>query len=679
LIRHSDFVIRDCAPLAEPVGLPSRLLECRLKQVRTARPDLGWPTDVQWNYRFFTFGPNADNRLVRGRESHIEVRTGRPDLLPRKGRSAVRWSKTFIPTLKETPADAEVPSHRLMLRAGLIRQLMAGAYTYLPLGWRAVRKAEAIVREEMEAAGAIEIFMPALQPIELFERTGRRRAFGNVLINFKVRRRDHEVHLALGPTHEEVVTDLVAHFISSYRQLPLTLFQIQTKFRNEERPRFGVLRTSEFLMKDAYSFDTSLEQLNDSYDAMYRAYCRIFARCGLEFFPVEAESGPIGGDASHEFMVPAANGEDRIVRCSGCGYAANLERAETGRKSPLAGQGGGPEDAGPLAQRATVDTPAATSIEQVSKLLGVTPRRMIKTLIYMADGKPVAVLVRGDHDANEGKIRRALEATTVGLADEETIRRVSGAPVGFAGPVGIHCELVADHDVPLIRDAVTGANEADKHHTGVNCGRDYRVATTFDLRDAAAGDPCPRCDGTLDAVHGIEVGHVFKLGTKYSISLGAEFLDEKEQRHPIIMGCYGIGVNRIIAAAAETSFDDNGLIWPLAIAPYSVLVIPLNMDDAEVLGTADRIYEELSTAGVDVLYDDRAARPGFKFKDADLIGVPLRIVVGAKGLKDGVVEMKWRTDASPDRITIPDAVSEALNRLQARRNQEQSAAEAWPA
>jgi prolyl-tRNA synthetase len=591
----------------------------------------------------------------------------------------VRWSKTFIPTLKETPADAEVPSHRLMLRAGLIRQLMAGAYTYLPLGWRAVRKAEAIVREEMEAAGAIEIFMPALQPIELFERTGRRSAFGNVLINFKVRRRDHEVHLALGPTHEEVVTDLVAHFISSYRQLPLTLFQIQTKFRNEERPRFGVLRTSEFLMKDAYSFDTSLEQLNDSYDAMYRAYCRIFSRCGLEFLPVEAESGPIGGDASHEFMVPSTNGEDRIVRCTSCDYAANLERAETGRKSPIvADTAGAGADAGSIRHELTkVDTPGATSIEQVSRLIGCPPRQMIKTLIFVADGKPVAVLIRGDHDANEGKIRRALGTGSVELADEATIRNVTGAPVGFAGPVGIGCEVVADHDVPLFRDAVTGANEADKHFTGVNCGRDYQLDATFDLRDAAAGDPCPRCDGTLDAVHGIEVGHVFKLGTKYSVSLGAEFLDEKEQRHPIIMGCYGIGVNRIIAAAAETSHDENGLIWPLAIAPYSVLVIPLNMDDDEVLGTAERIYQELSSAGVDVLYDDRAARPGFKFKDADLIGIPLRIVVGAKGLKDGVVEMKWRTDESPDKIAIADAVPEALDRLRKRRDQDNAAAEQW--
>ena len=586
----------------------------------------------------------------------------------------MRWSKTLIPTMKEIPSDAEVPSHQLMLRAGLIRQLMAGAYTYLPLGWRAIRKAEAIIREEMDAAGAVEIFMPALQPIELFERTGRKEAFGNVLINFKVRRRDHDVHLALGPTHEEVVTDLVSRLISSYRQLPITLYQIQTKFRNEERPRFGVLRTSEFLMKDAYSFDTSLERLNESYDAMYRAYCRIFSRCGLEFLPVEAESGPIGGDASHEFMVPADNGEDHIVRCVDCDYAANLQRADTGRTTTL---NGGVTESQTCGELTKVDTPRATSIEQVSKMLGCDSLLMIKTLIFLADEKPVAVLVRGDHDANEGKIRRALGVDNLELADEATVREVTGAPIGFAGPVGIGCEIIADHDVPLIADAVTGANEGDKHYTGVNCGRDYELSTTHDLRDAAEGDPCPKCDGNLQLVHGIEVGHVFKLGTKYSIALDAQFLDEKEQRHPIVMGCYGIGVNRIIASAAETSHDKNGLIWPLAIAPYSVLVIPLNMDDNDVLSTAERIYDELTAAGVDVLFDDRKARPGFKFKDADLIGIPLRIVVGGRGLKDGVVEMKWRTDESPEKIPIETAVAEALKRLDERRQQENSAAEQW--
>ena len=508
----------------------------------------------------------------------------------------------------------------------------------------------------MERAGAVELFMPAIQPIELFERTGRKDAFGNVLIQFEVKRGDRSVHLALGPTHEEVITDLVAHQISSYRQLPLTMFQIQTKFRNEERPRFGVLRTSEFIMKDAYSFGTSLEQLDESYQKMYHAYCRIFARCGLEYLPVEAESGPIGGDASHEFMIPADNGEDRIVRCTGCGYAANQERAATGRGAVAAMSVDG---SGELIK---VDTPDVTSIEQVSKMLGCDARRMIKTLIYQADGKPVAVLVRGDQDANEGKVRRALNVETLELADEATIREVTGAPIGFAGPVGIKCPIIADHDVAQISDAITGANAADAHYTCVNLGRDYQLETTHDLRDATGGDPCPKCDGTLELVHGIEVGHVFKLGTKYSDSLGATFLDEKEKRHSIIMGCYGIGVNRIVAGLCETQHDENGLIWPLSIAPYEVLIIPLNIQDDEVMSIANRFYDELKAAGVDVLIDDRKARPGFKFKDADLIGIPYRLVVGGKGLQEGLVEIKSRTAESPDKVPLVDAIGH-LTRL----------------
>lgn len=573
----------------------------------------------------------------------------------------MRWTKTFIPTMKENPSDAEIPSHQLMLRAGMIRQLMAGAYTYLPLGWRAVRKAEQIVREEMDRAGAIELFMPALQPIDLFERTGRREAFGNVLINFQVQRGDRKVHLALGPTHEEVVTDLIGRHLNSYRQLPICVYQIQTKFRNEERPRFGVLRTSEFIMKDAYSFGTSLEQLNAVYDQMYRAYCRIFARCGLTYLAVEAESGPIGGDASHEFMVPANNGEDRIVHCAACGYAANLERAETGR---TAGALSAPSGAAALQK---VATPGATSIEQVSRLLKCRPEQMIKTLIYKADGKPVAVLIRGDHEANEAKVRRALSAKTVELADEKTIRDVTGAPVGFAGPVGIKCDVVADHDIPLIQNAVTGANEADAHLTGVAVGRDYQLSTTHDLRMALAGDACPKCTGKLELVHGIEVGHVFKLGTKYSVSLSAEFLDEKEQRHPMIMGCYGIGVNRIVAGLAETSFDENGLIWPLSIAPYQVLVIPLNVTESETMQLAESFYKELSDAGIDVLLDDRDARAGFKFKDADLIGIPLRIVIGGKGLKEGQVEVRWRWEKDAIKVPIADAIVKVREMLAERR------------
>lgn len=578
----------------------------------------------------------------------------------------MRWTQTFIPTMKETPADAEVPSHQLMLRAGLVRQVMAGAYTYLPLGWRSVRKAAEIVRQEMDRAGAIEMLMPALAPIDLFERTGRREAFGSVLINFEVKRGDRAVHMALGPTHEEVITDLIAKHVNSYRQLPLTLYQIQTKFRNEERPRFGVLRTSEFLMKDAYSFGASLEQLNEAYDRMYQAYCRIFARCGLEYLPVEAESGPIGGDASHEFMIPAENGEDRIVHCKACGYAANLERADTGRSSSVLKPDAGPE----LAQ---VSTPGATSIDQVSRMLECSPQQMIKTMIYVADGKPVGVLIRGDHEANESKIRRALEADSVELADPETITQVTNAPVGFAGPVGLQCPVIADHDVGQIELAITGANAADAHYTNVQIGRDYTLETTHDLRNACTGDPCPSCSEPLEFVHGIEVGHVFKLGTKYSEALDAQFLDEREQRHPVIMGCYGIGVNRIVAALAETRHDDAGLIWPLAIAPYEVVVIPLNIKDAEVMEHAERYYQELQAAGVDVLIDDRKARPGVKFNDADLIGFPLRIVIGGKGLKEGKIEVKWRDHDEVMKVDADSVVAEVSRLIDVRR-EEQAAA-----
>lgn len=570
----------------------------------------------------------------------------------------MRWSKTLIPTLKEVPSDAEVPSHQLMLRAGYIRQLMAGAYTYLPLGWRSVRKVEAIIREEMDAAGAIEIFMPALQPIDLFERTGRLQAFGNVLMNFHVKRGDRQVHVALGPTHEEVVTDLMSRHISSYRQLPLTVYQIQTKFRNEERPRFGVLRTSEFLMKDAYSFSATVEQLNDTYQAMYRAYCRIFARCGLEYLPVEAESGPIGGDASHEFMIPAGNGEDTILYCRKTGYAANVERAETGRKPPSLTA---PAEAPALTR---VHTPNTGSIEAVSKLLKRQPQQFIKTLIYVADQKPVAILIRGDHEANENKIRRALGAKSVGLADAATVFQVTGAPIGFAGPVGIKCPVIADHDVAGVADAVTGANEVDYHLSGVTIGRDYQLSTTHDLRNAVSGDPSPRGEGTLELVHGIEVGHVFKLGTKYSVSLDANFENESGQRNPIIMGCYGIGVNRIVAGLAETRHDASGLILPLSVAPYEVVLTPLSVTDTEVMNVAEQYYSQLTAAGIDVLLDDRDERAGVKFKDADLIGVPLRITIGGKGLKEGLIEVKWRHETEAKKVPVATGVPAILDLIQ---------------
>jgi len=574
----------------------------------------------------------------------------------------MRWTQTLIPTMKETPEGAEIPSHILMLRAGMIGQVMAGAYTYLPLGLRCLRKAEQIVRQEMDAAGAVELLMPALTPISLWEQTGRVEAFGDVLIQFSVRRQNRKVQMALGPTHEEVITDLAARHISSYRQLPITLYQIQTKFRNEERPRFGVLRTSEFLMKDAYSFDPSIEALNESYEKMYAAYCRVFDRCGLPYLPVEAESGPIGGDASHEFMTPAENGEDTVAFCPDCGYAANLERAEVGARDSTP-----PNE--PLQQLKKVDTPGASTIEQVSSFLGCRPQDLIKTLIYTADGKPITVLIRGDHEANEGKIRRAVGAQTLELADPETIENVTGAPVGFAGPVKMKQKVPiwADHDIATMQNGVTGANQADAHITGVNLSRDFQVGNFADLRNAVHGDPCPRCSSKLTMQHAIEVGHVFKLGTKYSQALAARFLDDQEQQHDIIMGCYGIGINRIIAALIETSHDPNGIIWPAALAPYEVFLAPLKVTEKETMDVAGQLHDALTEAGVDVLLDDRDVRAGVKFKDADLIGVPLRVVIGPRGLKQGKLEIKWRWDAEPEMIDLDTAVETIVGLIRRER------------
>jgi len=576
------------------------------------------------------------------------------------------WTHTLIPTMKETPEGAEIPSHVLMLRAGLINQVMAGAYTYLPLGLRALRKAERIVREEMDAAGAIELAMPSMSPLALWEQTGRVGAFGDVLVQLSLRRQNRKVPVVLGPTHEEIVTDMVSRQISSYRQMPITLYQITTKFRNEERPRFGVLRTSEFLMKDAYSFDATVESLHASYEKMYAAYCRIFTRCGLQYLPVEAESGPIGGDASHEFMIPADNGEDAVLHCQSCGYAANQEKAEIGTRECT------PADV-PLKPLTTVPTPGASTIDQVSALLKCKPHKIIKTLIYVADGQPIAVLVRGDHEANEGKIRRALKAQKLELAMPEVIEKVTGAPVGFAGPVGMKQKIpmLADRDVQQIVNAVAGANVAETHLVGVNLHRDFEVDQFADLRNAVDGDACPRCSATLTLRHAIEVGHVFKLGTKYSEALGARFLDANEQLHPIIMGCYGIGINRIIAGLIDTSHDKDGIIWPVALAPYEVLLAPVKVPDEPSMKVARQLHDQLTAAGVDVLLDDRDCRAGVKFKDADLIGIPLRVVIGDRGLKEGKLEIKWRWDQKAEMIDLAGAVETLIELI--RREQADSA------
>ena len=567
----------------------------------------------------------------------------------------MRWSNALIPTLKETPADAVAPSHILLLRAGMIRQLGAGAYTYLPLGLRVLHKASQIVRQEMDAAGAIELLMPALQPIEIWKESGRYETYGDLLMKLTLSG-GHQ--MCLGPTHEEVMTDLVRDLINSYKQLPITMYQIQTKFRDEPRPRFGIVRTREFVMKDAYSFDADVAQLNKSYDAMYEAYCRIYDRCGLPYVIVEAESGPIGGDASHEFMVPCSTGEDRVIQCTACGYAANQERAEIGAHHAMATK---PDLTAPPFK--AVDTPGKRTIRDVCGFLKVEESTSAKLLVYLGDGKPVAVLLRGDHEANEAKVRRAIGVATLVPADPETIQKATGAPMGFLGPVNIKIPMVIDRAIAALATVVVGGNAVDVHLKGVVPGRDFPLDRVFDLRNADAGDPCPRCGTAMASRAGLEIGHVFKLGTRYSKAMGATYLDEKGVEIPIIMGCYGIGINRIMAAAIEAGHDDNGIIWPLSLAPYQVSLIPLQVNKAEVMDLTRELEQELEAAGVDVLTDDRDQRPGVKFKDVDLIGVPLRVVIGERGLKDGSIEVKWRHEAAARNLPLATAVEAILAEL----------------
>jgi len=568
----------------------------------------------------------------------------------------MRWTRTLIPTMKETPAEAEAKSHVLMLRAGMIRRLGSGAYSYLPLGLRSLNKIAGIIREEMDRAGAIEVLMPALWPIELLRESGRLKVFGDDVIYFTDR---HDREGVLAPTHEEVVTSLVRDNVRSYREIPITLYQIQTKFRDEARPRFGVLRTKEFLMKDAYSFDADQEGLRKSYEAMYEAYFRIFDRCGLTYMVVDAESGAMGGERSEEFVAPCEVPILECVCCEGCGYAANTERGEIGA----------PPEAGPAASEPelkVVDTPGQVTIEQVSAFLNVNADQMIKTLIYAADGKPVAALVRGDHELNESKLARVLGAKAVELADEKTIESATGAPVGFAGPVGLEgVEIIADHAVPLIQDGVTGANKADAHMVGVLPGRDFTPDKVADLRVAAGGDPCPRCGKPMATQSGMELGHVFQLGTYYSEAMGATFLDSQGKQRPYVMGCYGIGLNRIAAAAIESYADEGGIVWPPNIAPYEVVVLPLDVSDEKIVQGAEQAYEELIGAGVDAILDDREEKAGFKFKDADLVGFPLRVVVGKGYLKTGKLELQVRRDGAKCDVE-PEALAGRVRELLAQ-------------
>lgn len=567
----------------------------------------------------------------------------------------MRYTQYLLPTLKETPADAEVISHQLMLRAGMIRKVAAGIYSYLPLGLRSIRKMENIIREEMARAGAIELLMPAVVPAELWQESGRWNDYGKELLRFRDRK---ETEFCMGPTHEEVITDIVRREIRSYRQLPLNLYQIQGKFRDEIRPRFGLMRGREFIMKDAYSFDLDEAGADRAYEKMYQAYRRIFERCGLKYRAVEAESGPIGGSYSHEFMVLAESGEDAIVSCDSCEYAANVEKAEIKSVAVSA--------APPSEELKKVLTPARKTIEEVALFLEVAPERLVKTLIVQTDeGETVAVLLRGDRELNDIKLSRLLGCGWVELAPEEVVIKATGAPSGFAGPVGLNLRILADGEVAAMADFITGANEKDAHLTGVNRGRDFTVETFADLRQAVAGDPCPRCGGHLESWRGIEVGHVFKLGTKYSAAMGATVLDDKGEERLLIMGCYGIGVGRTVAAAIEQNHDENGIIFPMPIAPFQVLVTMLNPNDETVKNAAEKLYGELLELGVETLLDDRDERPGSKFKDADLLGIPLRVTVGARGLKEGQVELQERRDGTRTMLPVADAARQLTEQVTA--------------
>ena len=558
----------------------------------------------------------------------------------------MRWTRYYLFTTREVPNDAEVVSHQLMVRAGLIKKVAAGIYSYLPFGWRSLQKLMAIVRRELDVAGCVELSLPAIQPAELWIESGRYVRYGKELLRIKDR---HDRDFVFGPTHEEVITDIVRRDVKSYRQLPFNLYQIQTKFRDEIRPRFGLMRGREFLMKDAYSFDLDTDGLDASYRAMHEAYVRIFRACKLDFTAVEADTGTIGGSASDEFMVVAATGESAVVRCPSCGYGANVEKAETRREQ--AETPAVPPDAKPYE---TVPTPGKSSVEDVAAFLGVAPAQVVKTLIYETDKGLVAVAIRGDREVNEVKLLNLLDAQHVTLASEEKVRQATGAPVGYAGPVGLPgIELIADETARALSGFVCGANAGDSHLVGVHWGRDVTPSRVADLLLVTGGDACPRCDGILELFRGIEVGHIFKLGTKYSEKLGCNYTDEAGADRPMVMGCYGLGIGRTVAAAIEQNHDADGIIWPRPLAPFEVLLAALNPNDAAVVAAAESIYAELQGKGIDVLYDDRDERPGVKFKDADLIGIPLRVTVGAKSLADGKVEVSLRRDR--EKLLVPTA------------------------
>jgi prolyl-tRNA synthetase len=572
----------------------------------------------------------------------------------------MRVSRFLLATLKETPSDAEVISHQLMLRAGMIRKLASGLYTWLPLGLRVLRKVEAVVREEMNRAGAQEVLMPAVQPAELWQESNRWDQMGAEMLRLKDR---HEREFCFGPTHEEVITDLCRNELRSYKQLPANFYQIQTKFRDERRPRFGVMRAREFLMKDAYSFHTDEASLKETYRVMYETYTRIFTRLGLDFRAVLADTGAIGGSGSHEFHVLAESGEDAIAFSTESDYAANVEKAEA-----LPPQGERPAAS---AEMAVVDTPEQRSIEEVSGFLGITAKQMVKTLVvHGADAEGelegvVALVLRGDHELNEIKAEKLPQVfSPLTMASDEEIRAAIGCNPGFIGPVDIGIPLIVDREAAQLADLVCGANENDKHLTGVNWGRDLSVPEVADLRNVVEGDPSPDGKGALTIKRGIEVGHIFQLGSKYSEAMKATVLDENGKAVVMTMGCYGIGVSRVVAAAIEQNHDDKGIIWPGAIAPFQIALLPMNMHKSEVVReTAEQLYADLTAAGYDVLIDDRNERAGVMFADMELIGIPHRVVIGDRGLKSGTVEYKGRRDAENQDVPLAQLLSFLGERL----------------
>ncbi|GAB4322272.1 MAG: proline--tRNA ligase [Candidatus Zixiibacteriota bacterium] len=569
----------------------------------------------------------------------------------------MRMSQSFIPTLREDPAEAELISHKLLLRAGYIRKLTAGVYTYLPLMQRVIHKVEGIVREEMDAAGAIEITMPVLAPAEVWQKTGRYYDIGPELMRLRDR---HDRDMLLGPTHEEIVTDLVAGELRSYKKLPLNLYQIQVKFRDEIRPRFGLMRGREFIMKDAYSFDLDEEGLDVAYNKMVDAYFKAFKRCGLDTAKVESDTGAMGGTSAHEFMVivETEGGEEVILSCMSCDYAANIERAES---LPV---GGNPVKEEPRHYK-KVDTPGQKTVEEVTAFLNVKPKQLVKTLMYKAGDKVVAALIRGDRQINEVKLANACKVVGVEMLDEKGVEHATGAPVGFAGPVGMDesVYVIADPEVKEMTNFVVGANEKDAHLIDVNL-TDFRVDEYATIRLSESGEVCPRCrKDKLIARKGIEVGNTFKLGTKYSKALNAVVLDEEGKERPLVMGSYGIGITRTAQAAVERGHDENGIIWPLPIAPFHVHLVCVNTNDETLVAAADQLYNDLREAGVEVLYDDRPERAGVKFADADLIGIPWRVTVGSRGLKDGAWEVRRRGQEESESIPAADFVSVMAQRV----------------